>query len=139
MAEASSATVGPALSQRTPAPGLFIVHAHLERARLLHMEHKTGKTPLPDKTNGKEPGPSLCQIRSNFKKAEAGTDTTNFVLHVFRSFHFFQETKTAIFLCSVQINRNVEGSGVLALVVVLAFATTLPMLPAFGDSPVSFL
>lgn len=80
----------------------------------------------------------MCQIRSNFKKAESGTDTRTFILHIFRSFNLFQEIRTAILLCPVQINRNVEGSGVLALMVVLAFAITLPMAPAFGYSPANF-
>lgn len=59
----------------------------------------------------------------------------NFVLHIFRSFDFFRKLELPSPCVSLQGNKNVEGSGVTALVVLLAFVGTLPRLPASGYSP----
>lgn len=58
-----------------------------------------------------------CFSTADTAEAEMSTGTMSSVLHNFRPVGF-QETRAALFLCSVQVNRHVEGSGVTPLVVV---------------------
>lgn len=93
--------------------------------RLKAQVHGTGEPHLP-----------VIKVMSNFEKMESGTDSRRFVLHIFRSF-ISKEVRAAIFLCPVEINKNVEDSGAHGSYF-LPFASTLPMLPPFGYNPTDF-